>query len=184
MRIGIDIDDVMADSLPRSLQAFNRRFGLKVPVTEARWEIFRRHPEIPADAIGAFFEELYRADFLGSRPLVPGALEGIGPSRSGGWRREGFPTSLTRSRTGTGWTRHSTSAGPPRGSSSTCCWRMSTRSRSRRQGCAIVSCSLTNHGIRAPCRRESCASIHGLTSFPLSLPGPAPTTTHAENLLP
>src|SRR3989304_274334 len=77
MRIGIDIDDVMADSLPRYLQAFNRRFGLKVPVTEARWEIFRRHPEIPADAIGAFFEELYRADFLGSRPLVPGAMEGI-----------------------------------------------------------------------------------------------------------
>src|SRR3989304_3919248 len=77
MRIGIDIDDVMADSLPRYLQAFNRRFGLKVPVTEARWEIFRRHPEIPADAIAAFFEELYRADFLGSRPLVPGAMEGI-----------------------------------------------------------------------------------------------------------
>jgi hypothetical protein len=77
MRIGIDIDDVMTHSLPEFLEAFNRRFGLEVPVTEARWEIFRRHPEIPADAIAAFFEELYRADFLGSRPLLPGAREGI-----------------------------------------------------------------------------------------------------------
>ena len=77
MRIGIDIDDVMTHSLPEFLDAFNRRFGLKVPVTEARWEIFRRHPEIPPDAIAAFFEELYRADFLGSRPLLPGAREGI-----------------------------------------------------------------------------------------------------------
>jgi hypothetical protein len=77
MRIGIDIDDVMTHSLPEYLEAFNRRFGLKVPVTEARWEIFRRHPEIPADAIAAFFDELYRIDFLGSRPLLPGAREGI-----------------------------------------------------------------------------------------------------------
>jgi len=77
LRIGIDIDDVMTHSLPEFLEAFNLRFGLKVPVTEARWEIFRRHPEIPADEIAAFFEELYRADFLGSRPLLPGAREGI-----------------------------------------------------------------------------------------------------------
>src|SRR3989304_7750011 len=77
LRIGIDIDDVMTHSLPEFLDAFNRRFGLKVPVTEARWEIFRRHPEIPADAIAASFEELYRADFLGSRPLLPRARGGI-----------------------------------------------------------------------------------------------------------
>jgi hypothetical protein len=77
LRIGIDIDDVMADSLPDFLSAFNQRFGLQVPVTEAGWEIFRRHPEIPAGEIQAFFAELSRVDFLGSRPLLPGAREGV-----------------------------------------------------------------------------------------------------------
>ncbi|MFQ5848739.1 MAG: HAD family hydrolase [Candidatus Methylomirabilales bacterium] len=77
LRIGIDIDDVLADSLPAYLRAFNRRFGLEIPEAEAGWEIFRRYPEIPADELEAFFAELYRADFLGSRPLVPGAREGV-----------------------------------------------------------------------------------------------------------
>jgi uncharacterized protein len=77
LHIGIDIDDVMADSLPAYLSAFNRRFGLQVPVSEAGWEIFRRHPDIPAEEIRAFFEALYDADFLGSRPLLPGAREGV-----------------------------------------------------------------------------------------------------------
>ena len=86
MRIGIDIDDVMADSLPEFLKAFNRRFGLQIPVTEAGWEIVRRHPEIPADEIGAFFAELTRADFLGSRPLVPGAREGVEQLHQAGHR--------------------------------------------------------------------------------------------------
>lgn len=30
MKIGIDLDDVLADSLPHYLQAFNERFGLDV----------------------------------------------------------------------------------------------------------------------------------------------------------
>lgn len=77
MRIGIDIDDVLADSLPEYLSVFNRRFGLQIPVSEAGWEVFRRYPEIHDDEIGAFFTELYEADFLGSRPLVPGAREGV-----------------------------------------------------------------------------------------------------------
>jgi uncharacterized HAD superfamily protein len=77
LRIAIDIDDVLADSLPEFLEAFNRRFELQVSVTEAGWEIFRRHPEIPPEEIQAFFAELYQADFLGSRPLLPGAREGV-----------------------------------------------------------------------------------------------------------
>ncbi|MFQ5883314.1 MAG: HAD family hydrolase, partial [Candidatus Methylomirabilales bacterium] len=77
LRIAIDIDDVLADSLPEFLEAFNRRFGLQVSVTEAGWEIFRRHPEIPPEEIRAFFAQLYQADFLGSRPLLPGAREGV-----------------------------------------------------------------------------------------------------------
>lgn len=77
MRIAIDIDDVLADSLPEFLAAFNRRFGLQVPVSEAGWEIFRRYPEIPPEDIRAFFAALYQADFLDSRPLLPGAREGV-----------------------------------------------------------------------------------------------------------
>jgi uncharacterized HAD superfamily protein len=77
LRIGIDIDDVLADSMPEYLSAFNRRFGLQIPVTEAGWEMFRRHPDISAEEIRAFFGELYEADFLGSRPLLPGAREGV-----------------------------------------------------------------------------------------------------------
>jgi uncharacterized HAD superfamily protein len=77
MRIGIDVDDVLADSLPHFLEAFNRRFGLQVPISQAAWEISRHHPEIPPGEIGAFFDELYRIDFLGSRPLLSGAKEGV-----------------------------------------------------------------------------------------------------------
>lgn len=77
MRIGIDIDDVLADSLPAFLEGFNRRFGLEVPMTEAGWEIFRRYPEIPAEDIRAFFAELSHMDFLGSRPILTGAREGV-----------------------------------------------------------------------------------------------------------
>lgn len=77
MRIGIDIDDVIADSLPAYLAAFNRRFGLEIPISEAGWEVFRRYPDISMDEVRAFFAELYQADFLGSRPLVPGARQGV-----------------------------------------------------------------------------------------------------------
>ncbi|MFQ5657658.1 MAG: hypothetical protein ACE5G5_08975 [Candidatus Methylomirabilales bacterium] len=77
MRIGIDIDDVLADSLPAFLEGFNRRFGLEIPVTEAGWEIFQHHPEIPAAEVRAFFAELTRTDFLASRPILTGAREGV-----------------------------------------------------------------------------------------------------------
>lgn len=77
LRIAIDVDDVLADSLPEFIAAFNRRFGLQVSVSEAGWEIFRRYPEIPPEEIRAFFAELYQADFLGSRSLLPGAREGV-----------------------------------------------------------------------------------------------------------
>lgn len=77
MRIGIDIDDVLADSLPEFVGAFNRRFGLQVSVTEAGWEIFLRHPEISSEEVQTFFTELSEADFFGSRPLLPGAREGV-----------------------------------------------------------------------------------------------------------
>lgn len=77
LRIGIDIDDVLADSLPGFVEALKRRFALQASLTEAGWEMLRRYPEIPLEEIRAFFAELYQADFLGSRPLLPGAREGV-----------------------------------------------------------------------------------------------------------
>jgi hypothetical protein len=43
LRIGIDVDDVLAESLPAYLEAFRRRFGREVKIEEAAWEIFRRY---------------------------------------------------------------------------------------------------------------------------------------------
>jgi uncharacterized HAD superfamily protein len=77
MRIGIDIDDVLADSLPHYLQAFNRRFGLSVGLAEAAWQIFDRFPEIDPRDGEDFFSELVEAGFFGSRPLLPDAKEAV-----------------------------------------------------------------------------------------------------------
>ncbi|MBI3085740.1 MAG: hypothetical protein HYY88_08470, partial [candidate division NC10 bacterium] len=44
LRIGIDVDDVLAESLPGYLEAFRRRFGHDVRIEDAAWEIFRRYP--------------------------------------------------------------------------------------------------------------------------------------------
>jgi uncharacterized HAD superfamily protein len=77
LRIGIDVDDVLAESLPTYLEAFRRRFGHRVKIEEATWEIFRRYPEIPEAERGGFFQELDRSDFLGSRPIYPEAIEAV-----------------------------------------------------------------------------------------------------------
>ncbi len=77
MRIGIDVDDVLAESLPAYLEAFGRRFGHQVKIEEAAWEIFRRYPEIPEVEMERFFQELDRSDFLGSRPIYPEAVEAV-----------------------------------------------------------------------------------------------------------
>jgi uncharacterized HAD superfamily protein len=77
LRIGIDVDDVLAESLPGYLEAFRRRFGREVKIEEAAWEIFRRYPEISATQMWGFFSELEANDFLGSRPIYPEAAQAV-----------------------------------------------------------------------------------------------------------
>jgi uncharacterized HAD superfamily protein len=77
LRIGIDVDDVLAESLPGYLDAFRRRFGREVRIEEAAWEIFRRYPEISATQMWGFFSELEASDFLGTRPVYPEAVKAV-----------------------------------------------------------------------------------------------------------
>jgi uncharacterized HAD superfamily protein len=77
LRIGIDVDDVLAESLPGYLEAFRRRFGREVRIEEAAWEIFRRYPDISATQMWGFFSELEASDFLGTRPLYPEAVKAV-----------------------------------------------------------------------------------------------------------
>ena len=77
LRIGIDVDDVLAESLPGYIERFRRRFGRAVRVDEAAWEIFRRFPEIPSEQMVGFYDELEASDFLGTRPVYPEAVEAV-----------------------------------------------------------------------------------------------------------
>ncbi len=77
LRIGIDVDDVLTESLPAYLEAFRRRFGRQVKIEDAAWEIFRRFPDIPEAEMVSFFRDLDCSDFLGTRPVYPEAVEAI-----------------------------------------------------------------------------------------------------------
>jgi hypothetical protein len=77
MKIGIDLDDVLADSLPHYLRAFNRRFGLDVELADGAWRIADRFPHIPRQEADDFFTELIDDGFFSSRPLFPGAKEAV-----------------------------------------------------------------------------------------------------------
>ena len=77
MKIGVDLDDVLADSLPHYLQAFNRRFGLAIDLPDAAWRIFDRYPQISRREAHDFFSELIEDGFFASRPLLPGAKEAV-----------------------------------------------------------------------------------------------------------
>lgn len=77
LRIGIDVDDVLAESLPGYLEAFRRRFGHEVRIEEAVWEIFRRYPEIPETQMWGFFDELEASNFLSTRPVYPEAVRAV-----------------------------------------------------------------------------------------------------------
>ena len=77
MRIGIDLDDVLTDSLPHYLRAFNRRFGLEIDLADAAWRMYNRYPQIARQEINDFFSELIEGGFFSSRPLLPGAKEAL-----------------------------------------------------------------------------------------------------------
>jgi len=77
MKIGIDLDDVLADSLPHYLRAFNARFGFEIGLAEAAWRIADRFPQIPRQEADDFFSELIAAGFFSSRLLLPHAKEAV-----------------------------------------------------------------------------------------------------------
>src|SRR3989304_147763 len=77
MKIGIDIDDVLADSLPHYTRAFNQRFGLQIDLADAAWRIFDRFPRGSRQEAHDFFSGLIEAGFFSSRPLMPGAKAAV-----------------------------------------------------------------------------------------------------------
>lgn len=77
LRIGMDVDDVLVESLPEYLRLFEQYFGHRVPVAEAAWEVFRRFPQIPQDRLDGFFAHLDRINFLASRPVYPEAVVAV-----------------------------------------------------------------------------------------------------------
>ena len=72
MKIGIDIDDVLADSLPYYTRAFNQRFGLQIDLADAAWRIFDRFPWISRQEAHDFFSELIEAGFFSSPRFCQG----------------------------------------------------------------------------------------------------------------
>jgi uncharacterized protein len=86
LRIGIDVDDVLAESLPAYLEAFREFFGHSVRIEDAAWEIFRSYPQISEGELAGFFVALEAADFLRSRPVYPEAARGIALLAAAGHR--------------------------------------------------------------------------------------------------
>lgn len=86
LRIGVDIDDVLVESLPEYTRRFCARFGYDVPVEECAWEIFRRFPEISPTQMWGFYSELEASDFLATRPAYPDAVAGIRALSAAGHR--------------------------------------------------------------------------------------------------
>lgn len=77
LRIGVDVDDVLAESLPGYLDAFRSHFGREVRIEDAAWEIFARYPEIPTSEMWAFYAKLEETDFLGTRPVYTEAADAM-----------------------------------------------------------------------------------------------------------
>jgi uncharacterized HAD superfamily protein len=75
--IGVDVDDVLVESLPGYLEAFRGYFGRTVKIEEAAWEIFNGYPDISADQLSGFFATLETTDFLATRPVYPDAVEAM-----------------------------------------------------------------------------------------------------------
>ena len=73
MRIGVDIDDVLVETMPAYLRAFQERFGRAVSLSQASWDPFELFPDIPSHERLAFFEGLRRSRFMFTRPLHPDA---------------------------------------------------------------------------------------------------------------
>lgn len=86
LRIGVDVDDVLVESLPGYLEAFCRHFDRTVRIEDAAWEIFDRHPDITATQAEGFFTQLEADDFLATRPPYPEAVRAMRALSNAGHR--------------------------------------------------------------------------------------------------
>ncbi len=84
MRIGVDIDDVLVETMPAYLRAFEERFGRAVPLAQASWDPFERFPDIPPRERLAFFDALRRSRFMFTRPVHPDAPPAVRALRAAG----------------------------------------------------------------------------------------------------
>jgi uncharacterized HAD superfamily protein len=73
----MDVDDVLVESLPGYLEAFRRYFHRDVGIEDAAWEIFDRHPDIPAAEATNFFALLEADEFLATRPPYADAVRAV-----------------------------------------------------------------------------------------------------------
>jgi 5'(3')-deoxyribonucleotidase len=77
MRIGIDMDEVMADTLGAQLDWFRERYGYRW--TRAELAGKRLFEDLAAPGhIAAHLEVLREGSFFGALPVMPGAVEVIG----------------------------------------------------------------------------------------------------------
>src|SRR3989304_4832417 len=67
MKIGIDIDDVLADSLPHYPRAFNQRFGLQIDLADKAFREVYRLALVSRQAARVFFSRVFEAGFFSSR---------------------------------------------------------------------------------------------------------------------
>jgi hypothetical protein len=86
MRIGVDIDDVIVETLPAYVRAFEVRFGRQVPLARATWELFELHPDIPPADRLSFFDELRGNRFMFTRPPHPDAPPAVRALKEAGHR--------------------------------------------------------------------------------------------------
>jgi uncharacterized HAD superfamily protein len=84
MRIGVDIDDVLVETMPAYLRAFQERFGRSVPLAQASWDPFALHPDIPPPDRLAFFDHLRRTRFMFTRAAYPEATAAVRTLRGAG----------------------------------------------------------------------------------------------------
>lgn len=84
MRIGVDIDDVIVETLPAYIRAFETRFGRSVPLARAHWDPFEFHPDIPSAERMAFFDELRGNRFMFTRPVHPDAPPAVRALKAAG----------------------------------------------------------------------------------------------------